>query len=142
MAAVVLSALALGAIAGVLIGGHHLYLRLDRPGGFECSLRVTRGTVDGLGPKFRAGYAGPEVEQLLWRRIAWLGSGVRVPITGVRLAEARRPASRERPALPASFTVIPVDVDAETRVELALPTRRVARLVGLITGPEPRPPHR
>lgn len=137
MTTMVITAIVVGALSGVLIGGRHLYLRLDRPKGFECSLRVSRGTVDGLGPKFRAGYAGPEMAQLFWRRIAWPSPGVHVPVAAVRLAEARRPATRERPAIPASFTVIPVDLDPQTQVELALPARRVTRLIGLIDGPEP-----
>lgn len=142
MAAIVVGAILVLGIVGLLIGGRHLYLRLDRPKGFECSLRVCHGTVAGLGPKFRAGYGGPEVEQLLWRRIAWPGPRVHIPIAGIRLGDARRPAARERPAIPASFTVIPIDLDVDTRIELALPTRRVTRLVGLIGGPGSAPPRR
>ena len=135
MTALVITAILVGALIGALIGGRHIYLKLDRPKGFECSLRVRHGNVDGLGPKFRAGYAGPEIEQLFWRRISWPGPGVRFPAVAIRLAEARRPTARERPAIPASFTVIPVDLDPQTQVELALPTRRVARLIELIDGP-------
>lgn len=142
MAVIIIAGFILGAVVGAVVGGRHLYLRLDRPRGFECSLRVRHGMVDGLSEKFRAGYAGPEIHQLFWRRIAWPGPGVHVPVTGVRLDEARRPAARERPAVPASFTIIPVDLDADTRVELALPTRRVTRLIGLIDGPGPSAPRR
>lgn len=142
MTAIVVGAFVVLGMIGMLVGGRHLYLRLDRPKGFECSLRVRHGAVAGLGPKFRAGYGGPEIQQLLWRRIAWPGPRVHIPVAGIRLGEARRPGGRERPAIPASFTVIPIDLDADTRIELAMPIRRVPRLVGLIGGPGTDPPRR
>ena len=135
MSTVVTVVVALLAIAGFAIGGRHLYLRLDRPGGFECSLRVMRGEVPGLGPKFVAGYAGPEMRQLLWRRIAWPGAKVRLPIAAIRVDQRRRPRSGERLAIPASFSVIPVELDEHTALELAMPSRRIAKLVARLGNP-------
>ena len=135
MSTVVTVVVALLAIAGFAIGGRHLYLRLDRPGGFECSLRVTRGEVPGLGAKFVAGYAGPEMRQLLWRRIAWPGAKVRLPIAAIRVDQRRRPRSGERLAIPASFSVIPVELDEHTALELAMPSRRIAKLIARLGNP-------
>jgi hypothetical protein len=123
------------AVAGLVLGGRHLYLRLDRPHGFECSLHVVRGEVPGLSAKFRAGHAGPEVEQLRWRRIAWPGPSVLFPVTAVRIDRARRPRPGERLAIPATFSVIPVELDRDTTLELALPTRRIPRLLALLAPP-------
>jgi len=123
------------AAAGLAMAVHHLYLRLDRPRGFECSLRLARGELAGLSTKFRAGYAGPEIRQLRWRRIAWPGPSVVFPATAVRVDQARRPRPGERLAIPATFSVIPVELDETTTLELALPTRRVPRLVALLAAP-------
>lgn len=136
MTAAALSVLAALAVLGLGVGGRHLYLRLDRPHGFECSLRLVHGEVDGLGPKFRAGYAGPEVRQLLWRRIAPSGPGVRFSVDAIRVDRARRPAPGERLAVPASFSIMPVDVGPDTRLELAMPSRRLRRLLALMGGPD------
>lgn len=136
MEIVIGGALAGVALLGILIGGRHGYLRLDRPGGFECSLRVRTGAVAGLGSKFRAGYAGPEPESLYWRRIARPGPGVRFPLAACRIHEARRPGPGERLAVPATFTILRVEIDAVTTLDLALPRRRLHRLVGLLGGPD------
>ena len=131
-AAIVTLIIVLAAI-GFAMGARHLYLRLDRPHGFECSLRVVEGDVLGLGRKFRAGHAGPELHHLRWRRIAWPGPSVLFPATAVRMDRARRPRRGERFALPATFSVIPVELDATTTLELALPTRRIPRLLAVLT---------
>ena len=133
MTLLIVSALAVVAMVGAAIGGRHLYFRLDRPGGFECSLRVTHGQVLGLGSTFRAGYAGPEIPVLLWRRIAWPGEAVRIPVRCIRIDQARRPASGERLRVPATFSVLPVELADGTTLELALPRRRVPRLVALLS---------
>ena len=130
-------ALVLLALAGLGIGGRHLFLRMDRPGGFECSLRVTRGEVTGLGPKFVAGHAGPEMRQLRWRRIAWPGPNVRFPVTAVRLDQRRRARSGERRSVPSTFSVMPVELDDETTLEIAIPDRRIKKLVALLGDPGP-----
>jgi hypothetical protein len=135
--AIVLSVFAILGLLGLGVGGRHLYLRLDRPRGFECSLRVVRGEVPGLGAKFRAGYAGPEMRNLFWRRIAWPGAGVRFPIESVRVDQLRRPRGGDRLAVPSTFSVIPVEVNEHVTLELALPSRRVPRVVGLLRDPGP-----
>ncbi len=133
MAALIVAAIAVIGLVGSAIGGRHLYLRLDRPGGFECSLRVTHGDMVGLGPTFRAGYAGPEVHELLWRRIAWPGEGVRIPFRCVRIDRERRLTPRERLRIPASFSVLPIEFADGTILELAIARRRIARLVALLS---------
>lgn len=133
MGTAVITAFVILTTIGLLVGGRHLYLRLDRPGGFECSLRVVRGKIPGLGARFRAGYAGPEVTRLYWRRIARPGPKVRFPIDAVRINEGRRPRTGERLAVPATFTIIPVEIDDDTALELALPSRHVKRLIALLT---------
>lgn len=132
MGTVVVTALGILMTIGLVVGGRHLYLRLDRPGGFECSLRIVSGDVPGLGAKFRAGYAGPEVARLYWRRIARPGARVRFPLDAVRINEGRRPRMGERLAIPATFTIIPVEIDDDTTLELALPSRHVKRLIALL----------
>ena len=130
------------AVVGLAMGGRHLYLRLDRPRGFECSLRILHGEVQGLSPKFRAGYAGPEMRQLFWRRIARPGVGVRFPVEAIRVDQARRPRAGERLAVPATFSIMPVELDPETTLELAMSSRRLPRLVGMLGGPGPSSSHR
>ena len=140
---VIVVAVAIAGLAGALIGGRHLYLRLDRPGGFECSLRVRRGHVPGLGPKFRAGYAGPEPGLLVWRCVARPGPRVQLPLMAVRMDRVHRARRGERLAVPATFSIIAVELDADTTLDLALPDRKLRRLVGMLgdTG-EPRRRHR
>jgi hypothetical protein len=75
------------------------------------------------------------VEQLRWRRIAWPGPSVLFPVTAVRIDRARRPRPGERLAIPATFSVIPVELDRDTTLELALPTRRIPRLLALLAPP-------
>lgn len=133
MTSAIVVALAVAALAGLFIGGRHLYLRLDRPGGFECSLRVVRGDVPGIGSGFRAGYAGPEPGQLLWRRVARPGPGVRIPVAACRVDQARRARRGERLSVPSTFSIIPVEIDPDTTLELALPDRRIRRLVGMLS---------
>lgn len=139
MTTAIVIAVAVAGFAGLLIGGRHLYLRLDRPGGFECSLRVRRGEVPGLGPEFRAGYAGPEPGQLFWRRVARPGPSVRVPLVACRVDQARRARRGERLSVPGTFSIIPIEIDPDTSLDLALPDRKIRRLIGLLsdTG-EPR----
>lgn len=135
MGTAVVTGLAILTTIGLVVGGRHLYLRLDRPGGFECSLRVVRGEIPGLGARFRAGYAGPEVQLLSWRRIARPGAKVRFPLDAVRINEGRRPRMGERLAIPATFTIIPVALDENTALELALPSRHLKRLITLLAHP-------
>jgi hypothetical protein len=136
VALVVLLALA---AAGLLIGGRHVYLRLDRPGGVTCSLRVAHGVHPGLAATFHAGYAGPQLRELLWRRLAWPGRGIVFPITAIRFDRERPPLPRERLRVPASFSVLPVELDDGVVLELALPRHKLRRLVGLVDGGPPGP---
>jgi hypothetical protein len=139
LTSIVLTVIGLLGLLGLGVGGRHLYLRLDRPRGFECSLRVVRGEIPGLSTKFRAGYAGPEMRNLFWRRVSWPGAGVRFPIESVRIDQLRHPRGGERLAVPSTFSVIPVEVNEDVTLELALPSRRVKRLVGLLRDPGPHP---
>lgn len=124
----------LAALAGVLIGGRHLYLRLDRPRGLNCSLRVVHGELPGLRPRFRAGYAGPEMDRLLWRRVAWPDPPVRFPVGAVRIDLARRPRRGERLGVPASFNIVPVELPDGVMLELAVPRTGLRKIVRLIEG--------
>ncbi len=135
----ILIAVAVVTVAGLFTSGRHLYLRLDRPGGFECSVRVVRGELPGIGSKFRAGYAGPEPGLLFWRRVARPGPGVRIPLGACRVDQARRARRGERLSVPFTFSIIPVELDTDTTLELALHDRRMRRLVGMLSGTgEPR----
>ena len=139
MTSAIVVAIVAAALVGLFIGGRHLYLRLDRPGGFECSLRVVRGEVPGIGPKFRAGYAGPEPGRLFWRRVARPGPGVRIPLGACRVDQARRARRGERLSVPSTFSIIPVEFDPDTTLELALPDRKIRKLVGMLSNTgEPR----
>lgn len=134
MTAVLLGGLALVALAGLLMGGRHLYLRMDRPRGITCSLRVAHGDVPGLGARFRAGYAGPELDRMLWRRVAWPTPAVRFPIAGIRLDRERPPAIGERLAIPASFSIVPVECADGLVLELAFPRRKLRQVTALLGG--------
>jgi len=122
------------AAAGAAIGIRHVYLRFDRPGGTTCSMRVARGAHEGLGPRFHAGYAGPQMREMLWRRLAWPGAGVTFPLSAIRLDGERPPAPRERWSVPASFSILPVELDDGVVLELAVPRHRLRKIVGLIGG--------
>jgi hypothetical protein len=132
---IVLVAVLALAVAGAAIGLRHLYLRFDRPGGMTCSLRVAHGEVAGLRPQFHAGWAGPQMRDLLWRRLAWPGPGVTFPLTAIRLDRERPVRRRELWRVPASFVILPVELDDGIVLELAVPRHRLRRLVGLVAGP-------
>jgi hypothetical protein len=125
------------AAAGAFIGGRHVYLRLDRPGGVTCSLRVARGELPGVTPVFHSGYAGPQLGDLLWRRLAVPGPGVVFPATAIRFDRERPPLPRERWRVPPSFSVLPVELDPAVVLELAVPRRKLTKLVRLLDGGTP-----
>jgi hypothetical protein len=131
---VVLALVLLAGISGAAMGIRHLYLRLDRPGGVTCSLRVVHGELSGLGARFHAGYAGPQMRELLWRRVAWPGPGIVFPLDAIRVDRERPPARGERWQVPASFSIMPVDLPDGVVLELAVPRHRLRRLVSLIGG--------
>lgn len=131
------------AVAGAAVGLRHLYLRFDRPGGMTCSLRVAHGEHVGVGSKFHAGWAGPQMQDLLWRRLAWPGPGVVFPLTAIRLDRERPPRRNELWRVPASFAIVPVELDDDVVLELAVPRHGLRKLVGLIGGgPAPGPSRR
>jgi hypothetical protein len=127
---VILASVALVAFG---VGGRHLFLKATRPHGFECSLRVSTGEVPGLTDKFRAGYAGRELDCFVWRRLAWPSPPVRIPAAAIRLDQERAPSVRDHLlSVPASFAVVPVDLDDNTRLDLALSRRRRNRVVAAL----------
>jgi hypothetical protein len=127
---VVVAVLAVGAIA---LGLRHVYLKVSRPGGFECSLRVTSGEVPGLTPRFRAGYAGREVDDFVWRRMAWPSPPVRFPAAAVRLDEERAPSVRDRMiSVPSTFAVVPVVLGDDVRLDLALARGKRKRIIAAL----------
>jgi hypothetical protein len=137
---VALVVVVLVALAGAATGLRHIYLRMDRPGGVTCSLRVAQGTLPGLGPRFHAGYAGPQMRDLLWRRVAWPGAGIVFPLEAIRLDRERPPLPGERWRVPASFGILPVELADGVVLELAVPRHRLRRLVALIDGGRGGPP--
>jgi hypothetical protein len=132
---VVLALVVLLAIAGLALGGRHVFLRVSRPRGFECSLRIVDGELAGLTRRFRAGYAGRELDAFVWRRIAWPSSPVRFPATAVRLDEERAPSTRDHlVSVPAHFAVVPVVLAGGVRLDLALSRRQRDRVVAALGG--------
>jgi hypothetical protein len=130
---VILVVVALIALSAVAIGLRHVYLKLARPGGFECSLRIADGEMPGLSRRFRAGYAGREMDAFVWRRMAWPSAPVRFPATAIRLDEERAPSVRDHiVSVPASFAVVVVALDDGTRLDLALARRRRSRIIAAL----------
>jgi hypothetical protein len=130
---VIIAVVILAALGGGALGARHLYLRAARPRGFECSLRIADGDIPGLTRKFRAGYAGREMDTFVWRRLAWPSPPVRFPATGVRLDEERAPGVRDHlMSIPASFAVVPVVLSDGSRIDLALARRKRDRIVAAL----------
>jgi hypothetical protein len=130
---VILVVLGLLALAAVLLGGRHLYLKASRPRGFECSLRVVAGHVPGLTGRFRAGYAGREMDTFVWRRLAWPSPPVRFPASAVRLDQEWAPSVKDQMlSVPASFSVVKVQLHDGVELDLALSRRRRARIVAAL----------
>jgi hypothetical protein len=130
---VIIVVVALIALSAVAIGLRHVYLKLARPGGFECSLRIAEGEMPGLSRRFRAGYAGREMDAFVWRRMAWPSAPVRFPATAIRLDEERAPSVRDHiVSVPASFAVVVVALDDGTRLDLALARRRRSRIIAAL----------
>jgi hypothetical protein len=133
MGVVIVVMVALVAAGAVALGVRHLYLKAMRPHGFECSLRISRGDVPGLTHRFRAGYAGREIDSFVWRRLAWPSPPVRFPATAVRLDQERAPGVRDHIlSVPATFAVVPVELDGDTRIDLALPRRKRNRITAAL----------
>ncbi len=133
MGTVILVALGLLALSAVLLGGRHVYLKVSRPRGFECSLRVVAGAVPGLSHRFRAGYAGREMDAFVWRRLAWPSAPVRFPASAVRLDQEWAPSVRDHVvSVPATFSVVLVELDDEVRLDLAMPRRKMKRIIAAL----------
>ena len=133
MGSVVIVALVLAAVAGIALGLRHLFLRVSRPKGFECSLRVASGDVPGLTHRFRSGYAGRELDSFVWRRMIWPSPPVRFPATAVRLDEEKAPSMRDHMvSVPAHFAVVPVTLADGVRLDLALSRRKRDRVVAAL----------
>jgi hypothetical protein len=131
--AVVIGVIVLVAVGAAAVGLRHVFLKVSRPGGFECSLRVRDGEVAGLTHRFRAGYAGRELDVFVWRRMAWPSPAVRFPATAVRLDEERAPSVRDHIlSVPASFAVLAVELEDGTRLDLALARRRRERIIAAL----------
>jgi uncharacterized membrane protein len=129
----IIGVIALAALGAVALGGRHLYLRASRPRGFDCSVRIAEGEVPGLTRRFRAGYAGREMDTFVWRRLAWPSPPVRFPAAAVRLDEERAPGLRDHlVSVPASFAVVPVTLGDGCRIDLALPRRKRDRIVAAL----------
>lgn len=135
MGSVVLAAVFVLALAGAAIGMRHVFLRVSRPKGFECSLRVASGELPGLSRRFRSGYAGRELDGFVWRRMIWPSPAVRFPATAVRLDEEKAPSVRDHVvSIPAHFAVVPVTLADGVRLDLALSRRKRDRVVAALGG--------
>ncbi|HEY7439442.1 MAG TPA: hypothetical protein VIC35_08595 [Acidimicrobiia bacterium] len=133
MGTVLAIAVVLVAVLGLALGGRHLLLKALRPGGFECSLRTLSGERPGLSDRFRAGYAGRELDNFVWRRIIWPSPKVSIPAAAIHFEEQRPPGRRQHLfSLPASFAVIPVELPDGTVLELALSQRRLDRVIAVL----------
>jgi hypothetical protein len=133
MGTVIVVGLALLVLAAIALGGRHLYLKVSRPRGFECSLRVAAGDVPGLSHRFRAGYAGREMDEFVWRRLAWPSAPVRFPATAVRLDREWAPSVKDTVlSVPASFAVVKVELEDGVELDLALARRRRARILAAL----------
>lgn len=133
MGTVILVVVAVASIGAVALGLRHLYLKASRPRGFECSLRVASGEVPGLTRRFRAGYAGRELDDFVWRRMAWPSRPVRFPAASIRLDEERAPSVRDHiVSIPATFAVVPVVLRDDVRIDLALSRRRRSRIIAAL----------
>ena len=133
MGTVILIAVGLVAVAAAAIASRHIFLKVSRPKGFECSLRVRHGDVPGLTRRFRAGYAGREMDQFVWRRMAWPSAPVRFPATAVRLDQEWAPSVRDHVlSVPATFSVVVVELDTGIRLDLALPRRKMQRIIAAL----------
>jgi hypothetical protein len=131
--AVILVVIALVAVAAIALGLRHIFLKVSRPHGFECSLRIASGEMPGLTRRFRAGYAGREMDGFVWRRLVWPSAAVRFPATAVRLDEEWAPSVRDAlVSVPASFSVVMVELDEDTHLHLALARRRRQRIVAAL----------
>jgi hypothetical protein len=121
------------ALAAVALGGRHLYLKASRPRGFECSLRIATGAVPGLTHRFRAGYAGREMDAFVWRRLAWPSPPVRFPASAVRLDQEWAPSVKDHlVSVPASFAVVRVELGDGVELDLALSRRRRSRILAAL----------
>jgi hypothetical protein len=130
---VILALVALVVVGAIVLGLRHVYLKVSRPRGFECSLRVASGEVPGLTHRFRAGYAGRELDDFVWRRMAWPSPPVRFPAAAVRLDEERAPSVRDHIiSVPATFAVVPVHIDTDIRIDLALARRKRNRIIAAL----------
>jgi hypothetical protein len=130
---VILIAVGLVAVVAAVIASRHIFLKVSRPKGFECSLRVRDGDVPGLTRRFRAGYAGREMDQFVWRRMAWPSAPVRFPATAVRLDQEWAPSVRDHVlSVPATFSVVVVELDTGIRLDLALPRRKMQRIIAAL----------
>ena len=133
MGSLIVGVIGLAALAGVVLGARHIYLRASRPRGFECSMRIAEGEVRGLTRRFRAGYAGREMDTFVWRRLVWPSPPVRFPATAVRLDEERAPGLRDHLlSVPATFSVVPLTLADGSRIDLALPRRKRDRVVAAL----------
>jgi hypothetical protein len=133
MGTALLVLLVIAAQTAAALGLRHLYLKASRPRGFECSLRVVSGDVPGLTRRFRAGYAGRELDDFVWRRMAWPSPAVRFPATAVRLDEERAPSVRDHiVSVPSTFAVLPVVLEGDVRMDLALARRKRSRIIAAL----------
>ena len=133
MGSLILVVVGLAAVSAAALASRHIFLKVSRPKGFECSLRVRSGDVPGLTQRFRAGYAGREMDSFVWRRMAWPSAPVRFPATAVRLDQEWAPSVRDAVlSVPSTFSVVVIELDGDIHLDLALPRRKMKRIIAAL----------
>jgi hypothetical protein len=106
-----------------------------QPGAFKGAIRVVRGDVPGLGPKWRHGYGRWVRDVLVWTKGPLLFRNKVVGADGL--------AGRERSAEPGEVrrlgqqpTVVSVAVDEDTVIEIAVPEEALDKARGSFAVPD------
>jgi len=104
-----------------------------QPGSFKGAIRVVKGDVQGLSAKWNRGYARWVSEVLVWTKSPFLFRNELVVVTGPA-GEVRTARPDEVKRLGPDPMIVPLQVDAGTRVEIAAPNESRALALGPFAG--------
>jgi hypothetical protein len=117
-----LAVLGVDLVVIVLVAGGVLVRRYwvsHQPGAFKAAIRVVRGDVPGLSPKWKRGYGRWVRDVLVWTKAPLLFRN--------ELVAADALAGEDRPAEPGEVrrlgekpSIVPVAVDGDARIEIAV----------------------
>jgi hypothetical protein len=103
-----------------------------QPDAFKAAIRVTRGDVAGLSPKWRRGYGRWVRDVLVWTKGPLLFRN--------ELVAADALAGEDRPAEPGEVrrlgekpTIVPVAIDGDARIEIAVAAESLDKARGPFT---------